>query len=691
MKNTFLTGVIVLLAFSLLKCRKDVPFERDWPVVNTLPVTDVTQQGAKFNARITYRGNSEILNYGFVWSVLPRPTLEISDRKVFSENPVSDAFSAEITTTLSANLVFHVRSFVKTTDYIVYGTEVEFFSSGSGGPVIVSFLPRTGTWGDTITLRGKNFSYVNDNNSVWLEELKASLVFSTDTLIIFTIPEARNSDSVKINVAVTGKSTTSSDYFKYRIPEITGISPLTGTFLDTLIITGKNFGKEIRYNNVYLNDLSAEIITSSPVALKITVPANLDMKENIIKVVSTGIELLYNQRFILNPPVITSFAPDTITRQYEIITINGANFNPVLQNNKVMIEEYEAEVLESSGNHLKVKLPYGCIQYFNVSVFKNMPVLISLGEQSVQLMNGLPVSYKSNWTRKNDFPGPARIKAVVFSVSGKGYFGTGYDPGGNTHFNDFWEYDQATDSWALISDLPGPPRAAAVAFSLSGKGFVGTGTERFKVDNENDTNHLKDFYSYDPVTGNWLKLSDFQGIGRHSAACFTIQNEAFVGTGHWGNNFPSGNLMPTDDFWKYNPATDTWSEIQNFSIATETATGFSIGAKGFVYCSNRLYEFDGGTWNTIVGPAVSTVNNIAFSVNNIGYFGLGHDSHNGTNDLWEYNPSDQTFINRHMKFNGQRFGVSVFVINNKAYLVGGNSNDVNEIVNEVWEFDPLKP
>jgi hypothetical protein len=61
MKNTFLTGVIVLLAFSLLKCRKDVSFERDWPVVNTLPVTDVTQQGAKFNAKITHRGNSEIL------------------------------------------------------------------------------------------------------------------------------------------------------------------------------------------------------------------------------------------------------------------------------------------------------------------------------------------------------------------------------------------------------------------------------------------------------------------------------------------------------------------------------------------------------------------------------------------------------------------------------------------------------
>lgn len=690
MKNIPVICIILLSAFVLLRCNKDVPDERKWPKVITLPVTDITELGARFNAEIVNRGDLKILSYGFVWDEKVNPVIESSDRVISSDDLVLVKFSGQISTTLGKDVIYHVRAFLRTDDYLVYGKDVEFKSLGSSSPKIISFTPKTGTWGDTIQIRGKNFSYLDKKNIVKLGQVEAQPYYASDTLLKITVPELKNNASVKINISILGNTAASEKDFHYMIPEITGISPLSGTFLDTLTITGKNFGKEKRYNAVFFNDISSEIISASSSGLKIIVPVDLIEKESFLRIVSVGNELVFNQRFMLNPPVVNLFEPDTVTHQYEIITFHGKNFNPVIKKNKVIIEEYEAEVLESSGVHLKAKLPYGCIQYFNVSVFKTVNVLITVGDQSAQLLNGLPISMKSKWTRKNDFPGPGRIKAVTFAVSGKGYYGTGFNPAGNVYFNDFWEYDQTTDTWTRISDLPGSPRAAAVAFNLSDKGYVGTGTEKFLVYGEDDRNHLKDFYSYDPVTGSWSRLSDFQGIGRHSAACFTIPNEAFVGTGHWGNDFPYGNLQKADDFWKYDPISDTWTEIQKFPFATEKATGFKIGSNGYVYY-NRLYQLDAGTWKTLIGPQVSTENNIAFSINNVGYLGLGNDSHNGTNDLWEYNPADQTLVNRHMKFNGQRFGAAVFVINNKAYIIGGNSSNFNNVINEVWEFDPLKP
>jgi hypothetical protein len=42
------------------------------------------------------------------------------------------------------------------------------------------------------------------------------------------------------------------------------------------------------------------------------------------------------------------------------------------------------------------------------------------------------------WTQKADFGGTGRYYAIGFSISGKGYLGTGYTSGG--FVKDFWEF-----------------------------------------------------------------------------------------------------------------------------------------------------------------------------------------------------------------------------------------------------------
>ena len=49
---------------------------------------------------------------------------------------------------------------------------------------------------------------------------------------------------------------------------------------------------------------------------------------------------------------------------------------------------------------------------------------VYVSEQSVKALNNLNISWHSTYTRKNDFPGSRRRKAVAFSISNKGYFGT---------------------------------------------------------------------------------------------------------------------------------------------------------------------------------------------------------------------------------------------------------------------------
>jgi N-acetylneuraminic acid mutarotase len=99
------------------------------------------------------------------------------------------------------------------------------------------------------------------------------------------------------------------------------------------------------------------------------------------------------------------------------------------------------------------------------------------------------------WTRKAGFPGPARYRAVGFSLNGKGYVGTGLasvTETAATVFKDMWEYDAQDDAWTRRGDLSGAPRGAAVSFTLGSRVYIGTGVGA-------DRRLLSDFWSGAPV------------------------------------------------------------------------------------------------------------------------------------------------------------------------------------------------
>jgi N-acetylneuraminic acid mutarotase len=114
------------------------------------------------------------------------------------------------------------------------------------------------------------------------------------------------------------------------------------------------------------------------------------------------------------------------------------------------------------------------------------------------------------WTRKADFGGTARAFAVGFSInSTKGYIGTGNTGTSNEGFkNDFWEYDPANPetggTWTKKADFGGTPRDVPAGFSIGKNGFIGTGYLR-------DGSYVQDFWEYNQSTNTWTQKTDLGG------------------------------------------------------------------------------------------------------------------------------------------------------------------------------------
>ena len=127
-------ALVAALLGSLIGCDKEDVKSRDYPRLRTLPATNFTINGAQLNAKIFQKGDYEIISYGFAWGTHMNPTIENADGVVYSQNISSNKFSAEINSILAyySNygeknyIIYQVRAFIKTANYTVYGTEIEF-------------------------------------------------------------------------------------------------------------------------------------------------------------------------------------------------------------------------------------------------------------------------------------------------------------------------------------------------------------------------------------------------------------------------------------------------------------------------------------------------------------------------------------------------------------------------------------
>lgn len=241
----------------------------------------------------------------------------------------------------------------------------------------------------------------------------------------------------------------------------------------------------------------------------------------------------------------------------------------------------------------------------------------------------------NSWLQKPDFPGSAREQGVSFSIGSKGYVGMG----GQTK-NDLWEYDVILDSWTQKANLPADGRNAAVGFSIGNYGYVGAGLGGIPATYHND------FWQYDPSSNVWAPKANIPGARAYGFG-LSIGTKGYIGTGY---DSTGGSIR--DDFWEYNPATDNWTQRANFPNGKRLDIDggyFVIGSYGYVGTgcypasgpkTNDFWKYNpaNDTWTPIA--SLSTFGRMGtsnFSINNKGYIGFGFDnSGSKINDLWEY-------------------------------------------------------
>ena len=312
----------------------------------------------------------------------------------------------------------------------------------------------------------------------------------------------------------------------------------------------------------------------------------------------------------------------------------------------------------------------------------------------------MQLSAQYSWTQKADFPGAIRTYAAGFAIGHYGFIGCGSSsPSAVTSYNDFWKWNQTTNTWDSIAHYPGIGyKLTPVSFTIEGKGYVGLGWT--------GSAGATDLWRYDTATNTWTAMAAFPGTGRYDEAVFVIGHKAYVVSGSSGgppylgdvwmydahanswthkNNSPAGQTdggaafaignhgyygggkdasVGYNTFWEYDTTIDTWTSIAPFPTATAPAgnsRAFVIGSKGYVCTGTKGnsytddlsvgYAYDTNTraWTSFTNMGVNGIErsfSVAFTIGKSGYIGTGEDSTgNMLNTFWQYGDTSTAGIN----------------------------------------------
>jgi N-acetylneuraminic acid mutarotase len=691
MKTLRYIALLMLITLLVVNCNEEEVTSRPYPRLKTLPVTGINAGGATFHAEILFRGGFDILRYGFVWSEGGNPSLNNTERRIFSGNIQSGSFSAEITTTLMEKFTYSVRSFVETDNYTVYGEIVDFYSLGSKAPQIISIAPPEGTVGDTMTIKGKNFSFLNQNNKVTFNLLKAITVSSSDTLVQVVVPDVTEPEN-KIVLNLAGNATEYPTPFRITTPVLESVTPQLTSFGDTLLLKGRYFSPEIKANRLFLGNVPAVLVSAGKNQLSFIVPANLNASVYALRLETGGRQATYSS-VAIKPPVVWSVNVNRITRfNNGNLVISGDNFNPIPEKNGVWLGTQPTEVVSAKRNQITIRFPEGFLPNKLLSISDTLDIEVKVLGQSGRMGNAIVIDYRSTWTRMMDFPGKPRLFGASFAIGSKGYAGLGSYGEYSLWYNDFWEYDPVNDLWTRLEDFPGAGRSKFASFVIGNKAYIVAGVKGNQYEN---THNLSEVWEFNGDTHRWSRKGDFPGGPRWQPFGFAVNGEGYVGGG------VLGNYEIKADFWKYQPVSDSWEKRKDIGdLWKEGIFAISDNKNGYIltdYCGSPCnqryfwrYDAAGDSWTHMQNMPGPYLENAGFVLNGHIYAGTGLFSQwEGVRDFYGYDPAKDQWVS--IPFVEQRRTASSFAVGNFGYLFLGKSGSHDANKTDVWRFDPTKP
>ena len=176
------------------------------------------------------------------------------------------------------------------------------------------------------------------------------------------------------------------------------------------------------------------------------------------------------------------------------------------------------------------------------------------------ISNGQIFVYRYNsamdsWSQVSIFPGETRGGSFVFSIGNKVYMSMGMNSLGY-HLSDVWEFDVNNYQFVQKSNFPYENRWGGSSFSINGKGYIGMGNLNWNFPQPNGN----DLYEYNPIGDTWTQKANLPlSQGRYATAGFSMTNFGYILCGEGTNP-----LVFFDEFWRYDPLTDSWMQLPSF-------------------------------------------------------------------------------------------------------------------------------
>lgn len=702
--KSFIPVAALILVGSVYSCQSEKFTEKGIPEVKTVGVT-LLEDGATFHGMLLTDGGMAITDHGFSWA--PAGNNNPSEIQYYYLGPLTggDSFSVTVNSAIEKDEEYVMRAFVVTDAVTSYGNEVKFSGKGSKSSELLSVTPSTGRIGDTVVIKGKYFSGNRETCAVYFGNTEAVILSSAIDELKVVVPYV-TLPKVDISVVITGIVSANKISFSVLLPEITGITPVSAPSGDTVVIKGNYFVGNLAGCSVFFGTHEARVLAINGDGIRAVIPYMSEVS-SAVRVVTGGIPSANSFDFNILMPTTLGMAPLSGTFG-DIVNLYG-NYLPLDTTwFGVYFNDVKARVTAVSRNRLQVYVPTGnnispaviSIRYFSNYTYTDRFTLYQAVVDDVS-----PVMME-NWgtvvIRGENFnPDPEMMRVeiggreanIISSTANEilAQFPTGLSKGrysvSVTTISGFpvtWDGNiEYVSNWSRMADFPDDGRVGGAGFTIGNRFFFGTGYEEIY-------RQTNDFWEYNPTTDSWSGKAEFPVYIAYATG-FSINGIGYFALGKLGSQ--TYNYL-----YRYESQNNTWAQMASKpgDGTTMDSPGFVIDGKAYIPAAGRMYMYDpiANTWAEKSYPQTLGYfgGGVAFSINGKGYLGVGwvHEKSSDVRDFYEYDPLSDTWT-RKADFPGSlRDNASSFSLpNGKGYLCLGLSKPQMQYLTDMWEYDPV--
>ncbi len=396
-------------------------------------------------------------------------------------------------------------------------------------PGIVSVLPPAGPVGIEVKLVGGGFGDSQGGSTLTIGGITPTINLWSMTEIRFVVPAGIGGKTQLIELTVDGIAGSPETFVV--IPNISGMTPVSGGTGTVITLTGTNFGFNQGTSRVLIGGFPAIIDSWSNTQVVVRVPEG---------VISGVIPVMVQVSGLTSSPVYFEHTQPWIDHRYPragtantVLWLVGDYFGAV--SGTVAVGNADATVLSWTDALVSVRIP---------AVLPAGGNPVTLTTATAITSNTVPFLVRGNdmWV-PDDRPEPRTTEGVWTgkelllwggSILGVGYQGTGY------------RYNPLTDSWLPMSNVGAPEGRQYHTIVWTGKEAIVWGGQ--------GAMYYGNGARYNPTTDTWTPVSTTDApVGRRRHTAVWTGEEMIV----WGGEDPSYR----SDGARYNPQTDTWTPV----------------------------------------------------------------------------------------------------------------------------------